>query len=137
MSTNYYIRLKGREKPLHIGKSSIGWAFSLHYIPGILENLDQWKDYINNKDNIVYNEYQQKVSVEELLDTITKRGYKGDTDNTYKPAASFMTKNEINEFEIDNHAVYDSNIGLWRQRAYFVVSNPPNETYDIIEGDFS
>jgi len=137
MGTNFYIKLKGREKPVHIGKSSAGWAFNLHYIPGICENLDHWKDYINNKDNVIYNEYMQKVSPEELIDTITMRGYKGDTDGSFEAWDQKLTTEDVRAFERENHARYDVTTGLMRHTDLnFTVATPEGETYDLIEGDF-
>ena len=138
MSVNFYIKLKGRTKPLHIGKSSWGWAFALHYIPGICENLEQWKDYINNSENVIYNEYQHRISADELLNTITKRGFKNDKDDEFKTVRKYISREEIYLFEKDNHSKYDYESGLWRHTdRQYAVANPEGETYDLIEGDFS
>ena len=135
MSTNYYIRIKFREKPVHIGKSSEGWTFALHYIPGFCEDLDQWKDYLYDRENVIFNQYQQKVELADLMEIITNRGKKNQSLN-YIGSSDYMTETEIQDFEKNHHAVYDSSIGLFRHKDFDTVSRPPNETYDMIEGDF-
>ena len=76
MGTNYYLEAQspceccGRPyQALHIGKSSAGWCFSLHVIPeeGI-KTLDDWKKKWEGKR--IFNEYDDDVPPEEMLDTI-------------------------------------------------------------------
>jgi len=80
MGTNYYVYYDrcstcGRgEKELHIGKSSVGWVFSLHVIPEKdLNNLDDWKKFLYGKQ--IHNEYGDKIEFYELIDKITKRNH--------------------------------------------------------------
>lgn len=81
MGTNYYVELKppckccGREyTPLHIGKSSGGWCFSVHVIPELgINNLQDWSQAWKGKR--IYNEYHDDVSAEEMLDIITNRSW--------------------------------------------------------------
>jgi hypothetical protein len=81
MSTNYYLHEKpdceccGRTyEPLHIGKSSFGWAFSLHVIPeeGI-NTLDDWRDRWSRKGSYIRNEYGDRISIADMETTITYR----------------------------------------------------------------
>ena len=82
MGTNYYHHPSGeRECPhfhqetpnQHIGKSSFGWAFSLHVYPhdGIVELADwvaKWKE-----GGKIFDENHEEISIEEMIATITDR----------------------------------------------------------------
>ena len=85
MGTNFYLHEKpdceccGRPfEPLHIGKSSGGWYFSLHVMPedGI-NNLDDWREMWNKKGALIRDEYGEKIYVEEMEKRITERSWKG------------------------------------------------------------
>lgn len=80
MGTNYYYHEKPPcaccdrpFEPLHIGKSSYGWCFSLHVIPeeGI-NSLDDWRRKWSTR-GVILDEYGQKVSEEEMMRIITDR----------------------------------------------------------------
>lgn len=81
MGTNFYLHQKkdceccGRPfEPLHIGKSSVGWAFSLHVIPekGITTLYDWIKLFIAD-GSYIRNQYRGTVSVDEMLCCIVNR----------------------------------------------------------------
>jgi len=80
MGTNFYLHkepcnhCERGESPLHIGKSSSGWVFSLHIIPerGI-NNLYDWIVVLLKPDLTIRDEYDRTVTFEELLKTITCR----------------------------------------------------------------
>lgn len=80
MGTNYYIRFKpceycGKsEDEYHIGKSSYGWVFTLHVDPhrNIL-TLEDIKKMWDQPDAKIYDEYDDKIEKEEMLNIITKR----------------------------------------------------------------
>ena len=82
MGTNYYLRKKNYKDNrfdrsdigLHIGKSSYGWSFSLHVIPGIAENLEDWEVLWSSRPFVIVDEYGNKVSKEEMLSIVTERG---------------------------------------------------------------
>jgi hypothetical protein len=82
MGLNFYLRKKNYKNNryersgvgLHIGKSSFGWAFSLHAIPGIAETLDDWKALWSSRLFVIVDEYGNRVSKEEMLSVITERG---------------------------------------------------------------
>ena len=62
------------EEKIHIGKSSIGWCFSLHVIPEKnLNSLNDWKEYLKRKDIEILDEYGGIYGEEELFNIITKR----------------------------------------------------------------
>ncbi len=80
MGTNYYAQEKscphcgrGGDR-LHIGKSSIGWAFILrtHADRGI-ENLTDWIAYLADKE--IVDEYGHEHSLGELVETIAQCHY--------------------------------------------------------------
>jgi hypothetical protein len=86
MSTNFYLHkiTKSRcptcghdpeDEPLHIGKSSWGWCFSLHVYPekNIIDLYD-WKKEWSKEDSYIENEYKDKISPEEMFAIITERG---------------------------------------------------------------
>jgi hypothetical protein len=85
MGTNYYLVYESKppceaccrpfeKERKHIGKSSWGWRFSLHVIPedGI-NSLDDWKREWSKPNSFIENEYGERVSIDKLLDIITKR----------------------------------------------------------------
>ena len=86
MGTNYYLHQKpdceccGRPfEPLHIGKSSGGWCFTLHVMPeDNINTLDDWKFLWDQPGTYIRNEYGEKVTPEEMLKIITNRTWKGE-----------------------------------------------------------
>jgi len=62
------------DEPLHVGKSSAGWVFSLHIVPE--ENINDFEDWLKKfdiKGSYIENEDGEKKTREEMIDTITKR----------------------------------------------------------------
>lgn len=59
---------------LHIGKSSMGWCFSLHIIPerGI-HDLDDWIPVFIDPWRIMIDEYMRLVDLTKIMGTITAR----------------------------------------------------------------
>lgn len=86
MGTNYYLHDKpdceccGRSfEPLHIGKSSGGWCFSLHVMPmDSIHTLEDWQALWNMPNSFIRNEYGEKVSKEDIERIITQRQWKGE-----------------------------------------------------------
>lgn len=85
MGTNYYLikeqgeicKCCGRGESstrLHIGKSSVGWCFSVHVIPedGI-KNLDDWK--LLFEQGKIEDEYGTSLSSVEMMKVITERSF--------------------------------------------------------------
>ncbi len=136
MGTNYYIKSKLCEKcgrldeEYHIGKSSGGWCFSLHVDPnnGInsLEDVKQlWKD------KLVYNEYEETISHEEMLSIILERS------ESKKYNALPSRYQSWKEFHIENNSEPGPN-GLLRHRIDMNhCIGHGKGTYDFIVGDFS
>ena len=86
MGTNYYLIHKDdycphcghKKEPLHIGKSSYGWCFSLHVEPDhedFPHTLLDWQVLFSNKDCHIEDEYGDKLTVDEMMDEITKRSH--------------------------------------------------------------
>lgn len=86
MGTNYYYETAGgnvcehcgrgdESEKLHIGKSSAGWAFSLHVIPERgLNTLEDWQKLWVTGGQI-RDEYGEHVTPEEMLTEITQRSH--------------------------------------------------------------
>jgi hypothetical protein len=79
MGTNYNIYIPNEDvtkdgEELHIGKSSMGWVFSLRVYEdrGILSLYD-WLPILLNSQNVIRDEYGVNVTATELLRTITCR----------------------------------------------------------------
>lgn len=78
MGTNYYLHRNacphcGRgDEPLHIGKSSGGWCFTLHVDPEIpVGDLSDWRALWAT--GVIKDEYGAVVTVAEMEATITER----------------------------------------------------------------
>ena len=82
MGTNYYLHNEQPEftpkfTPIHIGKSSAGWYFSLHTYPEI--GLNSWEDWkncldknINNYNAHIENEYEDKLLISEFISIVER-----------------------------------------------------------------
>lgn len=85
MGTNYYLHQKpdceccGRPfEPLHIGKSSGGWCFTLHVMPeDSINTLDDWRELWSKPGALIRNEYDERISIEDMEAVITKRSWRG------------------------------------------------------------
>jgi hypothetical protein len=123
MGTNYY--LTGRAvacaacghttepERLHIGKSSMGWVFSLHVTPE-LPSLDAWLERLRSYDGVIVDEYESELSLEKLVDIITKRGAP-DRDFEKKPWGyeSWEAFHSANESEPGPNGLIRSKINRW------------------------
>lgn len=140
MGTNYYLQFPdtnicphcGRRdegERLHVGKSSGGWCFSLHVIPerGI-EDLKDWEPFFLQGD--IWDEYGEKVPVEEMRQIITSRGRKRPMDY---PNRWYRSEKEMLE---RNGAELGPN-GLLRHRVGRSCVRHGDGTWDCIEGEFS
>lgn len=75
MGTNYYVATNHCEccsrydKEYHIGKSSMGWAFSFRgYRPERLVSWKQWKEFL--KDKVIMDEYGERMTYDSFVDMI-------------------------------------------------------------------
>jgi hypothetical protein len=98
MGTNYYwhpsgericSHCKSETDSLHIGKSSAGWCFSLRVhldADPPIDSLEAWQE--RWKTGGIFNEYDEPVSVAEMLDIITNRSWDGPVSSPRKLAES-------------------------------------------------
>ena len=136
MGTNYYAVTPpaippcahcGRYDPsvrLHIGKSSVGWCFSLHVIPerGI-HDLNDWKAYLQQPHTTIEDEYGHEHTLDALLECITLRH----RARSEPPTALWLSQ---------NHAVLGPN-GLVRHALGRYCIGHGEGTWDLLSGDFS
>lgn len=124
MGTNFYLKSPDAE-PLHIGKSSAGWCFSLHVYPehGI-NNLEDWLDLLCDPYAVIEDEYERWISPSKMLAQITLRSC----------AYAYTHYPYIHEI---NHSEPGPN-GLLRCKVDGVhCIGHGDGTYDYIVGDFS
>lgn len=128
MGTNYYCYSplknvcehcgrgdKSEESPLHIGKSSAGWCFSLHIHPELgIHNLEGWKEHLAQPGFTVRDEYGDPVSVEDLLKTITERKGRGPRDSEWlEDNRAEEGPNGLARHRIDGRYVVGHGEGTW------------------------
>lgn len=87
MGTNYYLIREPKpacecckrpypEEKLHIGKSSVGWCFSLHVGDDVgAHSLDDWQSKWKEPGWRISDEYGADVSAATMLKTITERSW--------------------------------------------------------------
>ena len=76
MGTNFYwIDGQNPEEQRHIGKSSVGWVFSLHVYPeeGI-NDLPDWLCFWDTMEGWIEDEYHHQMNVLDMVSWITNRG---------------------------------------------------------------
>ena len=139
MGTNYYLHQKedctccGRPfEPLHIGKSSGGWCFSLHVMPeDNINTLDDWRALWSVHGAFIRNEYGERVPIEEMEKIITERiGAVWDQERWtmfYSSEADFHAK---------NHSERGPN-NLCRHKIGPHCVGHGEGTWDYIPGEFS
>jgi hypothetical protein len=139
MGTNYYLYKKvcdkcGRgDEPLHVGKSSGGWCFSLHVIPeeGI-NDLEDWEKLWNDPEITIKDEYGQILLKEAMKDLISGRSTKSG-----KFESNPFGYDSWESFHRENHSEFGPK-GLLRAK----IENRHcighgKGTYDLILGEFS
>ena len=141
MGTNYYLHQKpdceccGRAfEPLHIGKSSGGWCFTLHVIPedGI-SGLEDWINRWQQPGAFVRDEYGDRVQLDQLLKIITERERETNWDDPkwwqqyYRSEAEYHDRNQSER----------GPQGLLRHRLGDHCKAQGSGTWDCIVGEFS
>lgn len=142
MGTNYYLHEKkececcGREfEPIHIGKSSSGWCFSLHVIPDDgINSLDDWRALWSRPGAYIRNEYGERVSVDDMEKFITQRSGVRDFDSDLWWGRSFYRSEQ--DF-LDRNQCQRGPNGLLRHRIGAHCLGHGDGTWDYISGDFS
>jgi len=137
MGTNYYYYNKkpcpqcGRtDDPMHIGKSSAGWCFSLHVEPGIINNLDDWRELFKKDGSFIKDEYGHNILVPEMLKEIEQRAWARLPDEWY--IGHYKTEADFHEF---NHSERGSN-GLLRHKIDSHCIGHGKGTWDLFAGEF-
>ena len=131
MGTNYYFYKNkpcptcGRnDEPMHIGKSSAGWCFTLHIHPEqAILTLSNWVEEWSKKDSLIKDEYDDVISPEEMLDIIENRSH----DSPIPKDRKFLN---------DNYAVPGPN-GLLRHKIDRFCVGHGSGTWDLVVGEFS
>jgi hypothetical protein len=107
MGTNYYLKsaecphCKRTEPDRHIGKSSIGWAFSLHVYPSEeINNLSDWLILFTTEGVRIENEYGELVTTEEMQRIITARD-------------KYKCNGVLQRHDIDDHHCIGHGAGAW------------------------
>lgn len=135
MGTNYYLHEKKpatckhcghteKTEPLHIGKSSGGWCFSLHVIPNEgLNTLEDWQKRWSVPGAFIQNEYGEPITPAEMTAEITQRSRDGLAD--WSPAAYARNNARPGPQNLIRHQIGTHCIG-----------HGPG-TWDLITGEFS
>jgi len=122
MGTNYYLHqeecphCKHQPEPLHIGKSSGGWCFSLHVIPELgLSSLEDWKELCQDQYTYtIKDEYGEAISLDKLLGIIMVRSWPRtnsnfDYERNYaEPGPSGLVRHKVDGRHCIGHGV-----GTW------------------------
>lgn len=131
------------QEVIHIGKSSLGWCFSLHVTEDI-QSLDDWKKVWETQAGFIENEYGDRVSVEDLLDRITNRSGRNRFDEPLEDCyiefylSGSLERYSWEDFHRKNHSEPGPN-GLLRHK----IQEPGHcvghgeGTWDLIAGEFS
>jgi len=139
MGTNYYLYEKTvcptcghTDEPLHIGKSSSGWCFSLHIYPDDgISTLQDWIERWSAPNSVIQDEYGDNISLEEMLRIITERGRDREWEEKPCGYASWEA------FHAANNSLKGTN-GLLRHQIDGRRCLAHGEgTYDLLSGDFS
>ena len=140
MGTNYYLYTGRSKSPLHIGKSSYGWRFNLHCIPGVCDSLDDWVGLMSRAGRYILNEYDELVKFGEMVDIILRRGVRF-PGHPYCPGTDCF-----NPARHDIYTAWDPynrlcryNINAFRGRlnSSGCVESLDKSTYDMWTGEYS
>lgn len=133
MGTNYYLHApkcfhcgKEEEPPIHLGKSSGGWCFSLHVVPK--EGICDWQDVqalIEDKlckEWCIKNEYGDQISLVDFIKTVTERSH---------------SRRWNYQLLLANHAIQGPNNLARHVIDHWHCIGHGEGTYDYIIGEFS
>ena len=135
MGDNYYLQPHppceccGRQDPpLHIGKSSAGWVFSLAVYPAMgINDLTDWETIWEGKT--ILDEYDHEITVAQMKQIITERkaGDRGHSPTGYSNWTAYLSVNRC-EWGPNN---------LLRGRVGGGIIRHGEGTYDLCEPGFS
>lgn len=140
MGTNYYLHeyppcaccKRPVKEPLHIGKSSGGWCFSLHVIPEAgIHGLRDWVALFGKEGARIVDESGGDMEISEMLAIITQR--RSAADRFYTTPAGY---DDWIDFHNRNHSEPGPS-GLLRHKldGRHCIGHG-EDTYDLIKGDF-
>lgn len=125
-------------RPLHIGKSSAGWVFSLCWKPELsLESWEEWKAMLSLEGVEIKDEYGLEVSLDELEKIVTQRSHPTDfgKDPAPKPYATWRDFFWANSCRPGpNGLVRNADPRGFRAKDGFKAGEG---TWDLIKGEFS
>lgn len=141
MGTNYYLEPTppceccNRSYPaLHIGKSSVGWCFSLHVDPDNgINDLDDWEALWSKPGAVIRNEYGETLSVEDMRLVIMDRARE---PQWHKPLPSLHGARTWAQFHESNFSE-EGPAGLLRHAIGRYCVKHGAGTWDCIPGEFS
>ena len=88
----------GRHERLHIGKSSAGWCFAVNVHPDRgIETWEAWKDLLTQSKATIINEYDEPVSLDELIYNVENRSH----------------PNGLKRHEVDGRYCVSNGVGTW------------------------
>lgn len=141
MGTNYYWIKDacphcGRsDEPLHIGKSSGGWCFSLHVIPDEgINGLEDWQKKWAEPNTIIENEYNEKLSPAAMLAVIVNRGH--DEPYDWEAKHWYSGDNSESSFHASNGSERGPRGMLRHKLGRFCIGHGEG-TWDLCPGEFS
>ncbi len=139
MGTNFYLYEKPKcehcgqhtSERKHIGKSSMGWCFSLHVIPeeGI-HDLPDWERLWSQPGAWIEDEYGERLTPQEMYTRIAER--RRDREWEDKPAGYYSWA----DFHQRNYSEQGPN-GLLRHKLGQHCVKQGKGTWDCIPGEFS
>lgn len=131
MGTNFYLHKDApcptcghcKDEPLHIGKSSFGWCFSLHVMPELgINDLEDWIALWSAPGAHIKDEYGDSITAAQMLSRITER-------------AGRHVENDL--FDYDRNRAEPGPKGLVRHQIGPHCVKHGEGTWDCIKGEFS
>lgn len=145
MGTNYYLYYPlqnicdacGRSdeiKPLHIGKSSLGWCFGLHVYPEKdIHDLDDWIVLFKQFGNTIKNEYGDTIKHRDMQSIIVDRCRNKDWNDEWWNVSAYTSEEDFHD---KNHSQRGPK-GLLRHRINQYCIKHGVGTWDCMIGEFS
>lgn len=142
MGTNYYLLLNpcphcGKaDDRLHIGKSSVGWCFTLHvgYVSDkdYVSDLPDWEALFDRAGSAIEDEYGHPVTKGMMLSEIQDRECGGDAEWDKPPTPPYRDWLDVHRI---NYSEPGPN-GLLRHRISRFCVGHGEGTWDLCEGEF-
>lgn len=91
MGTNYYAisEKSTHSKPLHIGKSSVGWKFLFYKVEDYenyftyktIDTYEKWKELLQNENISIINEYDEIIDFDSFVKLVEIKQHCDNPDN--------------------------------------------------------